>query len=139
MAAWVAVILVATTVPFPSGLLETGRLPLDKLVHFSLYAVLGWTVARAVRAGGGGAGAEAMAWAAGLLFGAADELHQHFIPGRDPAVGDWVADAAGFTVAILASSMRARRGSGHPESKREGEREGEPGATQRRGETERDA
>ena len=117
VAAWVVVILLATTVPFPSGLLETGTFQLDKVVHFGLYAVLGWTVHRAVRAGGGRSTASIlMAWAVGVAFGALDELHQHLVPGRDPSVADWAADAAGYTAAFLASSMLARRGSRKEES-----------------------
>ncbi len=106
------VILLATTVPFPAGLIETGTFQFDKVVHFGLYAVLGWSVHRAVRAGGGrSAPAILAAWAVGLAFGALDELHQHLVPGRDPSVADWAADAAGYTAAFLASSVLARTGS----------------------------
>ncbi len=112
VAAWVIVILVATTVPFPSGIIETGPFPFDKVVHFGLYAVLGWSVHRAVRAGGGRRPLSILAaWAVGLTFGALDELHQHLVPGRDPSVADWAADAAGYTAAFLASSVLARRSS----------------------------
>lgn len=107
--AWVILILLATTVPFPAGLVETGPFPVDKVVHFAMYAGLGWTVARALAAGERlRASVLAVAWCLGLLFAVGDELHQHLIPGRDPAVGDWAADAVGFTVAFLASSVRAR-------------------------------
>jgi len=111
--AWVFLILLATTVPFPSGLVETGPFPADKLVHFGMYAGLGWTVAGALRTGERGRAAVlAAAWCLGLLFAAGDELHQHLIPGRDPAVGDWAADAVGFTAALVASSLRARARAG---------------------------
>lgn len=116
--AWVVVILLATTIPFPAGIIESGPLPLDKFVHFGLYAVLGWTVHRAVRAGGGrGAGSILIAWMLGLVFGALDELHQRLVPGRDPSSLDWVADAAGYTVAILASSVLVRLRSGREEDR----------------------
>jgi len=109
VAAWVLVILLVTTVPFPAGIIETGPFPIDKVVHFGLYAVLGWTVHRAVRAGQATRpGLVLLAWALGLAFGALDELHQHLVPGRDPSTLDWAADAAGYTAAFLVSSVLAR-------------------------------
>ena len=42
------------------------------------------------------------------LYGAIDELHQSFIPGRDAAVGDWVADSLGaLTVVIVVAATFA--------------------------------
>lgn len=35
------------------------------------------------------------------LYGASDEAHQSFVPGRDTSVGDWVADTIGGIVAVL--------------------------------------
>lgn len=40
------------------------------------------------------------------LYGVSDELHQSFVPGRDPAVLDWLADTVGALImacVILAS------------------------------------
>jgi VanZ family protein len=34
-------------------------------------------------------------------YGIVDELHQSFIPGRDAAVHDWIADSAGALAAVL--------------------------------------
>ncbi|HGY09699.1 MAG TPA: VanZ family protein [Oceanithermus profundus] len=68
--------------------------PWDKLAHMSAYAIL----ALLLRAGGLRPGA---AWWLAVLYGAGDELHQHFVPGRlaDPA--DLAADALGALAAFL--------------------------------------
>jgi VanZ family protein len=46
------------------------------------------------------------------LFGALDEWHQQFIPGRSMELFDWMADLTGATigtvVAILAPRVRER-------------------------------
>ena len=104
---WAALILVCTSVPIPASAPGTGIPGLDKVVHFSLYAVLGWLVARArgVRRDG------AFAWMLAIAaFGALDESHQHFIIGRSPELADWLADAAGGVVGFLmAASASLRR------------------------------
>jgi VanZ family protein len=71
----------------------------DKLLHATEYAGLAVLVARAVRG-------EGAPWSVVLLlailitsaYGASDEVHQLFVPGRDSAVGDWVADSVGAFV-----------------------------------------
>ena len=37
----------------------------------------------------------------GAAYGATDEWHQSFVPGRETELGDWVADATGAAVALL--------------------------------------
>jgi len=37
----------------------------------------------------------------GAAYGALDEWHQSLVPGRDPSVGDWVADAVGVVLGFL--------------------------------------
>ncbi|NMG17756.1 VanZ family protein [Aromatoleum bremense] len=44
---------------------------------------------------------------AAALFGVADELHQTTLAGRDPSVGDWVADVVG--VALVLAMLHWRR------------------------------
>jgi VanZ family protein len=43
----------------------------------------------------------AVALAAMALFGAADEWHQRWVPGRSSDALDWCADMAGATIALL--------------------------------------
>ncbi len=76
------------------------ELPLpDYVLHFTVYAVLGALIYWA--AGGGGRG-WVMAALLGALYGATDEYHQSFVPGRDASIKDWTADVAGTTVLPIA-------------------------------------
>lgn len=103
-ALWAAFILVLTSIPSPP---ETpGGIPhLDKLVHFALYAGLGWLSTRALRT------PRPMTLVTLLVvlvvFAAFDEWHQRFF-ARDPAILDWIADVAGASAGLLAAS-RVRR------------------------------
>ena len=75
----------------------------DKLYHLIEYGGLGLLLGRALRAGLGARGA--LAAGAGTLVltslvGAADEIFQRTIPGRESSVLDWSADTAGAALAI---------------------------------------
>ncbi|HYJ80644.1 MAG TPA: VanZ family protein [Longimicrobiaceae bacterium] len=79
----------------------------DKLEHLAAYALLGVLLAR-----GGTRWPVATAWvlALGIVYGASDEIHQAFVPGRSPGVGDWLADAAGVVAGVYLYTMwHARR------------------------------
>ncbi len=79
----------------------------DKVVHFASYAVLGaalaWAAdARTVR--------QVVLWfGVATMFGAVDEWHQQFIPGRRTDVRDWIADTAGAVTGLLLMTALARR------------------------------
>lgn len=113
--AWALVILVATTLPLPTGSWELGDVPADRVAHFVLYAGFGVTLGRAMwLQRGHRLLGFVLAWGGALAFAAADELHQAWIPTRVPSLGDWTADAAGITVGLLAyvvmgSTARGRR------------------------------
>jgi len=62
--------------------------PWDKLAHLVEYALLGFLLGR-------GTGRAALAFAVAALYGATDELHQAFVPGREASLFDWFADALG--------------------------------------------
>jgi len=42
------------------------------------------------------------ALAVSVLYGIWDEVHQHFVPGRDMELGDWLADVTGAVTATAA-------------------------------------
>ncbi len=68
----------------------------DKIVHFVVYGLLATLVCRI------GRGWRAAAWSLVLVsaYGASDEWHQSFVPGRSTELADWVADTLGAAVAI---------------------------------------
>ncbi len=68
----------------------------DKFAHFGAYGLLATLVCR-VRGGWRAAGWSLLAVSA---FGASDEWHQSFVPGRSPDVMDWVADTTGAALAV---------------------------------------
>ena len=83
----------------------------DKVAHFGAYAVLGGLLAFATDRS---RVTVIVAVALGLLYGASDEIHQMFVPGRSPDVLDWAADAAGvITACYLYTRWRSRRAA-HP-------------------------
>lgn len=71
----------------------------DKVMHFSAYGVLGGALAY----GGAATGVGVLPLiAVGSLYGATDEVHQSFVPGRTPDPLDWIADTLGTIAGVLA-------------------------------------
>ena len=73
-----------------------------KLAHFSLYTIVGiltmslmstYNIKKSNRI--------CLSFAIGLLYAVSDEIHQSFIPGRGPAVGDVLIDSCGVICGIL--------------------------------------
>ena len=69
----------------------------DKLQHTVGYLVGGVLLARALTGTKRGL---LLAALIGLAYGASDELHQLFVPGRNSSVLDWYADALGIFLGI---------------------------------------
>lgn len=69
----------------------------DKFAHFGAYGLLGTLVCRIRGAGWRSAGVSLLVVSA---YGASDEWHQSFVPGRMSDAGDWVADTLGAALAI---------------------------------------
>jgi VanZ family protein len=68
----------------------------DKVVHFGAYGLLATLVSR------NGRGWRSAGWALLIAsaFGASDEWHQSFVPGRSTELLDWVADTTGAALAV---------------------------------------
>jgi len=89
---WAALLFVLSSIPqLPQP--SKGLLSWDKLQHFGAYGTFGFLLVRAF----GGAGWKPLA--VGVLYGASDELHQRFVPGRDCNGYDLLADALGVSAA----------------------------------------
>ena len=90
----------------------------DKVIHFGLYSVLGVALGWA-RLASRRTPSHLFMVALGSLYGALDEYHQSFVPGRTPEVGDWVANTLGvlagyalFTLVIAPRSNHFNRTTG---------------------------
>lgn len=91
--AWAALVFVLSAQPSPAG---SSVAHADKLLHFLEYAALSALLTRAFVGSGVGAGrAVALAIVLSTLYGASDEFHQRFVPGRESDVLDLAADAVG--------------------------------------------
>jgi VanZ family protein len=92
----------------------------DKTQHFLAYGGLGLVTLRATAGGtlaGLSAPAAVAAWAIATLYGATDEWHQGFVPGRSRDLLDLRADALGAALATgvawaSAILLRSRRNRG---------------------------
>ena len=109
-AVWALTILLLGSIP---SLTPPVDLPLDKLGHFAMFAVLGALLAWGLHRAGVRA---SLAWPLvfGALVGAIDELHQRSVPGRSSDVADFVADFAGCAIALwLTHHLLERREKRH--------------------------
>lgn len=79
--------------------MPTGIWQVDKIAHFLAFGLLATVTLRALRI-------ESPGWRAVIavllvsLFGASDEIHQHFTPGRSCDIFDWLADTLGAGLAV---------------------------------------
>ena len=92
--------------PFPQ---VTARVS-DRILHVVEYAGLAVLLVRAFRR-------ESAPWGTAIvtaivltsLYGASDEYHQAFVPGRVSDVRDWIADSIGGVVGATAAAYLSRR------------------------------
>jgi VanZ family protein len=106
---WAGVIVTATSIPSSQLQLPAQAASLDKLVHFGLYSVFAWLLARHGFGVAGRWWATALAVIVASAFGVVDEWHQQYIPGRSTEYADWVADTAGAAVGALSYALFNRR------------------------------
>jgi VanZ family protein len=84
--------------------------PLDWIAHFTAYLALACSLGRAT-------GRRDVALVIAVWWGALDEVHQAFVPGRDAGVTDWLFDLAGAWIGSrLATRRRRARQAGEEET-----------------------
>lgn len=77
----------------------------DKLLHAVVFGILGFFALGAMKTTGDGYRVF-QPWLAVVLvvvYGALDEFHQHFVPGRTPDIHDLMADAVGGMLGVWVS------------------------------------
>ena len=92
-------LLVAAVIFFASShshVAAPGITDFDKIAHFSVYGLLATLLVRLGRR----PRAVWLALLATSLYGASDEWHQSFVPGRSCEFGDWLADTLGGALAL---------------------------------------
>jgi VanZ family protein len=115
-ALYAGVLFALSAQPNPLPFLPPEILLQDKLLHGLAYTVLGVLLVPGFR----GAGCSVrcaflLAVALASLYGASDEFHQSFVPGRTADVLDWVADTLGAALGAAAATtlaLRRPRGAG---------------------------
>jgi VanZ family protein len=111
---WGPVLLVMGLIFFFSSLPDPGGPPggiSDKTAHVLIYAALGASLVRALAGGRSTAMTLTrilLAAALGTLYGASDEIHQHFVPPRTPDILDVVADSIGALLGAIVMTLVAR-------------------------------
>ncbi|WP_447979535.1 VanZ family protein [Candidatus Nitrospira bockiana] len=107
---YAALIFVLSSLSVVPGVLEGAN---DKVLHTLEYSVLGALSYRAFRFGAGSAPAAAFVWAVlfSTAYGLTDEIHQAFVPSRQPDPWDWLVDVMGSALgaATWHAGMEARR------------------------------
>lgn len=102
----VIIFVISSMEQLPLPMPEFEWLTIDKLYHFIEYAILGGLLTRAfVAAKPAIVPAQSVWYIAALLsilYGASDEWHQTFVPGRFATIADWVADVLGSIAGVLA-------------------------------------
>jgi len=115
-ALYAAVLFALSAQPNPLPFLPPELFLQDKLLHGLAYTVLGALLVPGFRGAGCSArSAVLLAVALASVYGATDEFHQSFVPGRNADVLDWVADTLGAALGATAATtlaLRRPRGAG---------------------------
>ena len=98
---WAGLIFALSSIPDLGTGLGTWDLVLRKVAHAAEFAVLGLLLLRAL-------GREVAALTLGIAYAASDELHQHFVPGRQGSVLDVLLDSVGVAVGVYAGRKLLR-------------------------------
>ncbi len=82
----------------------------DKVLHAVAYAVLGVLSYLSFKKSGLNRWVMALSFLLAVIYGITDEFHQSFVPGRNSAVGDVIADSVGaFWGSYTANAISIRK------------------------------
>jgi VanZ family protein/UDP-2,3-diacylglucosamine pyrophosphatase LpxH len=106
---WILPLAVAATIVwlsaqshYPMGIQLPS--PLDKFAHAAVFGALAWALDLALQRNRPGLPMyrrHLLVFLVVSIFGATDEWHQYFVPGRACEFGDWVADSVGGGLGLL--------------------------------------
>ncbi len=109
---WALLIFIVSSIP-GSELEPPDIFQSDKIAHLGVYFVLAFLVYRALKAEGLFPQLTSRAPLVTLIvvavYGASDEFHQVFVPGRSVDFFDWLADFLGGVLCILVVTYLSRR------------------------------
>ena len=107
---WMGVIYAVSAQPTLPGLPEPWLDVLAKKSgHALAYGLLAWLYLRALRGDGPASDRlRALSLILAVVYGATDEYHQAFVPGRTPRLLDVLVDGAGATLAMALERWRVR-------------------------------
>jgi VanZ family protein len=77
--------------------------PMDKILHFIVFGILGILTARGFRNAKTRIVKEnyfSLTLIICIIYGASDEIHQYFVPGRYSSWADWIADVLGVIILV---------------------------------------
>lgn len=103
---WAGVILFVTSIP--TGVFPRQVTAYDKYVHLALYGLFAVLLTRDISQVTGRWRASVLAVMIAIAFGAADEWHQRFIPGRSSDIGDWRMDSVGAAGGAVLFALYSR-------------------------------
>jgi len=101
--AWLWALTLAGAVVFASGgnpQLPVSFVGIDKLAHFGVFGLLATLVLRMPQVWNRAGWRGWIAVVAVSAFGATDEWHQSFTPGRSVEFADWISDTSGAALAV---------------------------------------
>jgi VanZ family protein len=108
---WAGLIFIESAIP-GENIPDVPIFSQDKLIHFGIYLVLAYLVYRALFRQLRYPWLQSRALMATLLvvalFGASDEFHQLFVPGRSCDFFDWTADTLGGCAMVAVLFLKSR-------------------------------
>ena len=105
---WLLMIFYLSSRPsFPVELTPSTYNIISSLTHVLLYAILAWLLVRALRTSGCKLKrALIYAFLIAIVYGAGDEWHQSFAPGREMSLSDWLIDGLSALIVIYYYSWK---------------------------------